>query len=93
MSGYMLHIIRQITTDRDYNRTLLKNRRSKNSSLISKENMALKFKEVPEKELKIIKLSIRKKLQKEKRQLLIRTLIGSVIILIGIYIILSKIIT
>ena len=93
MSGYMLHIIRQITTDRNYNRTLLKNRRGKKSELISKQNSGLKFNEVSEEQLKIIKLNIRNKGKKRRLRITILTLIFTAIISCGIYYILIKIIS
>ena len=79
MSGYMLHVIRQITTDRNYNRTLLKNRRNKKSSLISNKKKVLKFKEVSDSELKIIKQNIRKKGREDRLKGIILTLISIVV--------------
>ena len=90
MSGYMLHVIRQITTDRNYNKTLLKNRRNKKNTIISKKKNVLRFKEVSGTELEIIKLNIRKKGRKERRRVTILTFISISILFVLIYLVLKS---
>lgn len=90
MSGYMLHIIRQITTDRNYNKTLLKSRRNKKSKLISNKKKILKFKEVSDSELEIIKQNIRKKGRKDRLRVTVLTFISTSVFLYLIYYVITN---
>lgn len=90
--GNISHTSNRIKTEREARKARSQKRRDKTNMYSADNKNALEFKEISDVELEVIKTTINKNIRKEKRKLLIKTLIGSVIILFGIYIILSKII-